>query len=182
MGICSAREISQITKLYDLPSAKTQQMTPFQGTLSKAIRQLLNYDAFIFPSTVPHDTKITRTPIAQFTDNNLMLHVTSIYVLLTSPDVICLPEKKRNCISLKCTCEKRVFIPSQIEYVQLAIFSPKYKKTWEQIQFHCRDMCSFMFSILCSYSTSHLLRTFTFESCTLRCDFFSFFNKKKRIS
>lgn len=59
-------------------------MAPFQCTLSKAIRQLLNYDAAWY------------TTIAQFADKNLMLHSSRAF----SQMWFIYREKKGNCISL----------------------------------------------------------------------------------
>lgn len=109
-----------------------------------------------------------------------MLHVTShpYMFLLSSPDVICLPKKKRNCISLKCTCEKRVFIPNRLNMCNLQFSFQKHENRFN----FTAEIWFFLLFSTCSYAISRLLRTFTSKSCTIRADFFLLFNKAKRIS
>lgn len=139
-------------------------MTPSQCTLSKTISQLLNYNEFL--------------SAAWYTNCAIYRHkpdVTSPCILFpSSPDVIYLPEKKRNCISLKftCSCEERrekgsrEFILSrlQIWILQFHLLL-KQLQTWEQIQFH--SFFGFFFIIFHSHlfrKHARLLRTFTFKS------------------
>lgn len=72
MGIRSSREIFEIKKCLVKRS---------KWLHSKALcrKQLVNYLIISLSVPVPHDTNYKK-PIAQFADNNLMLHVTSIYV------------------------------------------------------------------------------------------------------
>lgn len=136
-------------------------MTPFQCTLSKTISQLLNYDEFRSPSSMIRQLRNLPT--------ETWCYIASLAP--SSPDVIYLPVKERNCISLKCTCrsEERefMFIPKQLANMRLAISSFMREKTTANMW---TDSISFLFfsvmfsvSLVRCYAISRLLRTFTFK-------------------
>lgn len=89
-------------------------MSPFQCTLSKTISQLLNNAEFSAAAEDANCAICRQKP-----------DVTSSYIILSSPDVIYLPETNKNCISLKCTCKKgrKGVHPEQIANMKLAISS-----------------------------------------------------------
>lgn len=122
---------------------------------------------------------ITRTPIAQFTIT-WCCTIQSYVFLLSSPDAICLLEKKLHIIKLHLQGE--CSSPKQIEYVQLAIFLRKNNKAEHGNRFNFfAEICSFSPNI-CSYAISRLSGTFTFKSCSILCWFLFIIRQEKTMS